>query len=32
LAIDGKTLRGSRNATTGQKPLHLVSVWSTQRL
>ena len=29
-AIDGKALRGSGNATTGQKPLHLVSVWSTQ--
>jgi predicted transposase YbfD/YdcC len=29
-AIDGKTLRGSKNATTGQRPLHLVSVWSTQ--
>jgi predicted transposase YbfD/YdcC len=30
LAIDGKALRGSKNATTGQRPLHLVSVWSTQ--
>jgi predicted transposase YbfD/YdcC len=29
-AIDGKALRGSRQATTGQRPLHLVSVWSTQ--
>jgi predicted transposase YbfD/YdcC len=29
-AIDGKTLCGSQNATTGQRPLHLVSVWSTQ--
>jgi predicted transposase YbfD/YdcC len=29
-AIDGKALRGSRNATSGQRPLHLVSVWSTQ--
>jgi predicted transposase YbfD/YdcC len=29
-AIDGKTLRGSRNATKGQRPLHLVSVWATQ--
>jgi predicted transposase YbfD/YdcC len=29
-AIDGKTLRGSGNSTRGQKPLHLVSVWSTQ--
>jgi predicted transposase YbfD/YdcC len=29
-AIDGKTLRGSGNATTGQKPLHLVSVWATR--
>ncbi len=30
LAIDGKALRGSGNVTTGQRPLHLVSVWSTQ--
>jgi predicted transposase YbfD/YdcC len=30
LAVDGKTLRGSGNSTTGQKPLHLVSVWATQ--
>jgi len=29
-AIDGKTLRGSGTATKGEKPLHLVSVWSTQ--
>src|SRR5215213_8188374 len=29
-AIDGKTLRSSGKSTTGQKPLHLVSVWSTQ--
>src|ERR1700732_887330 len=27
-AIDGKTLRGSGKATTGQKQLHLVSVWA----
>ncbi len=29
-AIDGKTLRGSGTSNRGQKPLHLVSVWSTQ--
>lgn len=28
LAIDGKTLRGS--ATTGRKPLHVVSAWATK--
>lgn len=28
-AIDGKTLRGSRNRRKGQRPLHLVSVWDT---
>lgn len=30
LAIDGKTLRGSKNRAKGQNPLHLVSVWDTQ--
>jgi predicted transposase YbfD/YdcC len=30
IAIDGKTLRGSRNGPKGWKPLHLVSAWATQ--
>jgi predicted transposase YbfD/YdcC len=30
LAIDGKALRGSRNAGSGLGPLHLVSAWATQ--
>jgi len=29
-ALDGKTLRGSGTRARGQKPLHIVSVWSTQ--
>ena len=33
IALDGKWLRGSGDGPSGQKPLHLVSVWaSTQRL
>jgi predicted transposase YbfD/YdcC len=30
IAIDGKALRGSGNATKGWKALHLVSAWATQ--
>jgi predicted transposase YbfD/YdcC len=30
IAIDGKTLRGSRNTPKGWKPLHVVSAWATQ--
>jgi predicted transposase YbfD/YdcC len=30
IAIDGKTLRGSRNAASGLGPLQLVSAWATQ--
>jgi predicted transposase YbfD/YdcC len=29
IAIDGKTLRGSFNARTGAKAIHLVSAWAT---
>jgi predicted transposase YbfD/YdcC len=28
--IDGKTLRGSGNASAGQKPLHLVTAWAAE--
>jgi predicted transposase YbfD/YdcC len=31
LAIDGKTLKGSRNDSKGIGPLHLVSVWMSER-
>jgi predicted transposase YbfD/YdcC len=30
VAIDGKTLAGSGESTTGKKALHLVSAWATQ--
>jgi predicted transposase YbfD/YdcC len=30
IAIDGKTLRHSGNASKGWRPLHLVSAWATQ--
>lgn len=30
IAIDGKTLRGSGESTTGKKALHLVSAWATK--
>ncbi len=30
IAIDGKTLRGSRNSSKGLKPLHLVSAWASR--
>lgn len=29
VAIDGKTLRGSRRSSVGQSPLHLVSAWAS---
>jgi predicted transposase YbfD/YdcC len=29
IAIDGKTLRGSRHGSIGQSPLHLVSAWAS---
>ena len=29
IAIDGKTLRGSRHTSIGQSPLHLVSAWAS---
>jgi predicted transposase YbfD/YdcC len=29
IAIDGKTLRGSRHTSVGQSPLHLVSAWAS---
>lgn len=28
IAIDGKTLRGSLNHSSGQKPIHMVSAWA----
>lgn len=28
-AIDGKTLRGSKNPSRGERPLHLVNVWAS---
>ena len=28
IAIDGKTLRGSHNHSSGQKPIHMVSAWA----
>ena len=31
IAIDGKTLRGSGNRRQGQRPLHLVSAWASER-
>jgi predicted transposase YbfD/YdcC len=31
LAIDGKTLKGSRNESKGLGPLHLVSVWMSEK-
>ena len=31
LAIDGKTLKGSRNDSKGIGPLHLVSVWMSEK-
>ena len=31
LAIDGKTLKGSRNDSKGIGPLHLVSVWMSKK-
>ena len=30
IAIDGKTLRGSRNNNSGLKPIHLVSAWASK--
>jgi predicted transposase YbfD/YdcC len=30
IAIDGKTVRGSFNAQTGSKAIHLVSAWATE--
>ena len=30
VAIDGKTLRGSRDKASGRKPLHLVSAWAAE--
>lgn len=30
IAIDGKTLRGSKNGPKGWAPLHLVSAWATE--
>lgn len=30
VAIDGKTLRGSHDKSTGLKPLHVVNVWANQ--
>jgi predicted transposase YbfD/YdcC len=30
IALDGKTLRGSRQRSTGLGPLHVVSAWSTE--
>jgi predicted transposase YbfD/YdcC len=30
VAIDGKTLRGSRDKASGRKALHLVSAWATE--
>lgn len=29
VAVDGKTLRGSRDRTSGEGPLHLVEAWAT---